>query len=148
MHLIGRLAHWIRTHPWAVAVLILGALQVVSLEIDRRQSHDQLEARQEAEYDQALARVEATVDETRVDCNIDNASRAHVREIGVNLSVANAEALISSASPDADPAVVAAYREHVRSNAEATVAVLAPRDCEAEVEEARRQAIEIEFPNE
>src|SRR5262245_13879577 len=62
-------------------------------------------------------------------CQDSNDAREAIRNIGVELSAANAEALIAIAGEQVTPELVEAYRHEVRTNAEAAVAELEDREC-------------------
>lgn len=139
MSALSRPVQWVKAHPYSISILIVVVLVGFIISINRAQ--DRREQREDA-----YERVDLAEHDARIECLNANESRALIRAIGVELALANAEALIAVAE-DADKALIEAFRERTRANAEETVSQLTDRECEAEAQEARQEAAKIEDVN-
>lgn len=136
MSLVIRGSGWVREHPYAVSTLILVVLFATIIGINREQ--DERERREDA-----VERVDLAEHDARIECTNANQSRHLIRDIGVELALANAEALIAVVD-DVEQEVIERYRVEAATRAEATVSVLADRDCVAEAWDARVAAAKVE----
>lgn len=135
MPLVKRIWSWLTDHPWlgvvAIFVLAIGVMQYENSQQDERErKEDRIEI------------VTLAMHDARTECQTNNQARQLIREIGVKLATAPSEALITVVADETNPALIEQYRALVEDNANATVAVLETRDCEAEVDEAKQTAAE------
>lgn len=140
-----RAYNWVAGRKWLLAVVVLGLTIVWSWRVDQQQ--DRRERREDVQE-----QIDLTVRDAREECINANASRALIRDIGVQLNVAavaaSTESLIfivsSSSDSPPDQSIIDAYRtnstEQATTRATAIVAQLEDRDCAAEQEAARSEA--------